>query len=70
VTVRREFEVGANTAQAGNRIFMVKPNINYKVNDATNLRIFYNRTLTEPKNSNSYRSAITDFGVSLRYTLQ
>ena len=70
VTVRRDIELGTNTAQAGNRIFSIKPNIDYKINDNTNLRMFYNRTLTEPKNSQSFRSAITDFGVSLRYTLQ
>ncbi len=70
VTIRREIESGSNTAQAGNRIFSIKPNIDYKVNDNTNLRMFYNRTLTEPKNSQSFNSAITDFGVSLRYTLQ
>ncbi|MFT5724253.1 MAG: cell surface protein SprA [Bacteroidia bacterium] len=70
VTVRRDIELGTNTAQAGNRIFSIKPNIDYKINDNTNLRMFYNRTLTEPKNSQSFRSAITDFGISIRYTLQ
>ena len=70
ITVRRDIELGTNTAQAGNRIFSIKPNIDYKINDNTNLRMFYNRTLTEPKNSQSFRSAITDFGISLRYTLQ
>ena len=70
ITVRRDIELGTNSAQAGNRIFTIKPNIDYKVNDNMNLRMFYNRTLTEPKNSQSFRSAITDFGVSLRYTMQ
>lgn len=70
VTITRAIESGTSTATTGNRIVSVKPNINYKVNDSTNLRLFYNRTLTEPKNSASYRSALTDFGVSLRYTMQ
>ncbi|MBO6518266.1 MAG: cell surface protein SprA, partial [Bacteroidia bacterium] len=73
VTIRRDIgpgNTGITTAQAGNRIFSVRPNIDYKVNDSTNLRLYYNRTLTEPKNSQSFRSAITDFGVSIRYTLQ
>ncbi|MCB9260908.1 MAG: cell surface protein SprA [Flavobacteriales bacterium] len=70
ITIKRDIELGTNSPQAGNRIVTIKPNIDYKINDNANLRIFYNRTVTEPANTASFPTALTDFGVSLRYTLQ
>lgn len=70
ITIRRDIELGTNTAQAGNRMFSIRPTIDYKISESTNFRMFYNRNINEPKNSQSFRTALTDFGVSLRYTLQ
>jgi cell surface protein SprA len=70
VTVRRDIQNNINTAQAGTRMIAIRPNLDYKINDATNIRMFYNRNINDPKNSQSYRTALTDFGISLRYTMQ
>ncbi|MBI1305232.1 MAG: cell surface protein SprA [Bacteroidetes bacterium] len=70
VTIRRDIELNESTAQAGTRMFTVRPTIDYKVNDNTNIRMYFNRNVNHPKNSQSYVTALTDFGVSLRYTLQ
>ncbi|MCB0732999.1 MAG: cell surface protein SprA [Flavobacteriales bacterium] len=70
ITIRRDIELGQNQAQAGTRMFTVRPTIDYKVNDSTNIRMFYNRNVNKPKNSQSFPTALTDFGISIRYTLQ
>ena len=55
---------------AGIRTMSIRPSIDYKINDALNLRMFYNRNSNEPVTSNSFPSALTDFGVTIRYVLQ
>jgi len=55
---------------AGIRTMSIRPSIDYKINDALNFRMFYNRNSNEPVTSNSFPSALTDFGVTMRYTLQ
>jgi cell surface protein SprA len=70
VTIRRDIELGTNSAQAGTRMFSIRPTLDYKINESTNIRIFYNRNVNDPKNSQSFKTALTDFGLSLRYTLQ
>ena len=70
VTIRRDIEQGTNTAQAGMRMISIKPTIDYKINDRMNFRAFYNRNVNEPKTSQSFLTALTDFGFSLRYTIQ
>lgn len=70
VTVVRQIALDQNTATAGIRTLSIKPSIDYKVSDNMNLRIFYNRNVNDPVTSESYPTALTDFGVSLRYSLQ
>ena len=55
---------------AGIRSVSIRPSIDYKINDALNFRMFYNRNANNPVTSNSFPSALTDFGITLRYTLQ
>jgi cell surface protein SprA len=70
ITIRRDIEQGTNTAQAGMRMISIKPTIDYKINDRMNFRAFYNRNINEPKTSQSFLTSLTDFGFSLRYTIQ
>ncbi|MEN8732344.1 MAG: cell surface protein SprA [Bacteroidia bacterium] len=60
----------SHTPIAGIRTMGIRPSIDYKINDALNLRMFYNRNSNNPVTSNSFPSALTDFGVTIRYTLQ
>lgn len=57
-------------ATAGIRTISIRPSLDYKINDALNFRMFYNRNSNTPVTSNSFPSALTDFGVTVRYTLQ
>lgn len=70
VTVRRDIELGTNTAQAGTKMLSIKPTIDYKINDNMNLRCFFTRNVNTPKTSQSFPTALTNFGISLRYTMQ
>ena len=70
ITVLRQFELGTNTPQAGMRSLSIRPSIDYKINDKMNFRAFYNRNVNTPKTSQSYPTALTDFGFSVRYTIQ
>ena len=47
----------------------IKPNVNYQINDNLRLRIFFNRSITNPATTNSFPRRNTNFGFSLRYTL-
>jgi cell surface protein SprA len=70
VTVRRDIDFETNTATAGTRALTISPTIDYMINEKINLRMFYNRNVNTPKTSLSYPTALTNFGISLRYTLQ
>lgn len=56
--------------QQGNKIVSIKPTIDYNINKKLNLRIFYDRRSTNPLVATSFPTAITQGGVSLRYTIQ
>ncbi len=47
----------------------IKPNVDYKINENLNLRIFFKRSIREPVTTKSYPQKNTQFGFSLRYTL-
>ena len=70
VTVVRQIETDQYTPTSGIKTLSIKPSIDYKVNDNLNFRMFYNRNVNTPKTSNSFPTALTDFGFSLRYTMQ
>ena len=70
ITIVRNIETDQFNATGGIRTINIRPSIDYKINDVLNCRIFYNRNVNEPVTSNSYPSALTDFGVTLRYTMQ
>lgn len=55
---------------AGMKSIFIRPTINYQINDNLNFKAFYNRNVNKPKTSQSFNTALTNFGISLRYTLQ
>ncbi|MBI3233343.1 MAG: cell surface protein SprA, partial [Bacteroidetes bacterium] len=69
-TIRKFDIVNGSIPTAGSKIIKIKPEINYSVSDNMTIRIFYDRTVTKPYTSNSFPTAITQFGVTVRYTLQ
>jgi cell surface protein SprA len=70
ITVVRNIPTDVYTATSGIKTLVIRPTIDYKINDNLNLRMFYNRNVNTPYTSQSYPTAITDFGITLRYTLQ
>lgn len=65
-----EVDVVTTIPAQGNRIVTIKPTIDYKISDKLNLRLFYNRRATQPVVASSFPTAITQGGITLRYTIQ
>jgi len=57
------------TPSAGMKVVSIRPNINYIINEKVTLRIFYDRVGNIPFTAQSYPSANTNAGFSLRFTL-
>jgi cell surface protein SprA len=69
-TIIRKFDVSTPIPASGNKLISIKPEINYNISDKLTLKIFFDRKVTKPYTSNSYPTAITQFGLTFRYTLQ
>lgn len=69
-TIVRMVDQNTNTVQAGQRVVSIRPNINYMINSNINLSIFYDRRASKPHASNAFPTALTTFGIKLRYTIQ
>jgi cell surface protein SprA len=70
VNIVRRVDQNTNTPTGGQRVMVVRPNINYAINTNVNLQIFYDRRSSKPFASNTFPTALTTFGVKLRYTIQ
>ena len=66
----RNVDKNTNTPQSGQRVVLIRPNINYMINNNVNLQIFYDRRASKPAASNAFPTALTTFGFKLRYTIQ
>lgn len=66
--VQRKIDEGS-TVTAGNMNLQVKPTISYAVNKRANIQLYFQRTINNPKVSNSFRRTTTAFGVQFRYNL-
>jgi len=53
----------------GNKVLLLKPYVDYVINENLTFRIFFTRNVTKPVISTSYPQALTNFGFSVRYTL-
>lgn len=53
----------------GNYTVTVKPSADYVINQRLNIRLFYDRRVVKPYTSQSFKTANTNVGVSLRFTL-
>jgi cell surface protein SprA len=54
----------------GQRVYTLRPTIDYMISEALMLRIFYDYRRTDPKTSSSFPTIIQSGGISLRYTIQ
>ena len=69
-TIIRTVDLNTNTPANGQRVVMIQPNINYMINNNVNLTMFYERRASKPHASNAFPTALTNFGMKLRYTIQ
>ena len=68
-TIIRKLEENQEDITQGNKVFSFKFTSDYVVNSRLNIRLFYDKVLTTPYVSNSFPSAVTNGGFSIRFTL-
>jgi cell surface protein SprA len=57
------------TVTQGNINFQLRPTISYIVNEKLNIQAFFERTINEPRVSNSFKRASTAAGIQVRFSL-
>lgn len=67
-TVQRRIE-DAPTVTAGNINFQLKPTVSYQLNRQATLQFYFERSINDPRVSNSFKRATTAFGIQVRYAL-
>ena len=65
----RKLEENLEEITGGNKVITMKFTADYVVNNRLNLRLFFDKTLTDPYVSSSFPSAVTNGGFSVRFTL-
>jgi cell surface protein SprA len=70
VTKIRNLDRVSNDPVQGQRVYTLRPTIDYMISEQLMLRIFYDYRRTDPKTSNSFPTIIQSGGFSLRYTIQ
>ncbi|HEY0897583.1 MAG TPA: cell surface protein SprA, partial [Sphingobacteriaceae bacterium] len=55
---------------AGARNISLRPSVDYVLNQRFNVRMFYDGSITQPYTSQTFYTSFSNFGVSLRFTLQ
>jgi len=69
-TIVRKLDQPLEEPTNGNRIILINPTIDYMLNEKLNLNLFYMRSMSKPATTISFPTALTEFGVKLRYTIQ
>jgi len=70
MTIIRRIADEISTPTGGQNIITLKTALDYQLTQAINLRIFYDWIRTTPQTSNSFPTANTNAGFSLRFNLQ
>lgn len=63
-------EVAEPEVSSGARNISLRPSVDYVLNQRFNVRMFYDGSITQPYTSQTFYTAFSNFGVSLRFTLQ
>jgi cell surface protein SprA len=70
LTIIRKIVDEISTPTGGQNIISLKTALDYQLTQAINLRLFYDWIRTSPQTSNSFPTANTNAGFSLRFNLQ
>jgi len=65
-TVQRKIDESP-TVTAGNINIQFRPTLAYQLNQQTNLQAYFERSINDPRVSNSFKRTTTSFGIQLRY---
>lgn len=68
-TVLRRLDEAINQISTGNRMISINTSADYVINQRFNIRLFFDKTITNPFVSNQFDNSTTNAGVSLRFTL-
>ena len=68
-TVIRRIVEEVSQSTAGTNIISIKVSADYVISEKINIRLFYDRIMNRPVLSNSFPTANTNAGISLRLTL-
>lgn len=68
VTIIRKIDDNTNRYTAGMTNIRITPSATYQINQKINLAVRYNRVIMDPKIATQFYTALTDFGLELRYT--
>ena len=68
-TILRKLVEETNTRSAGQNILTIKTSAEYVVSDQVTIRAFFDRVVNKPLVAQSYPTANTSFGFSVRFTM-
>jgi len=67
-TIQRKIDDSPTVTQ-GNINIQFRPTVSYQLNKQANLQFYFERSINEPRVSNSFRRTTTSFGIQVRYAL-
>jgi cell surface protein SprA len=59
-----------NQVTGGQNVISIKNSADYVVNERVNVRLFFDKIITKPQTSQTFETANTNAGISIRFTLQ
>lgn len=68
-TVLRRLDEAINQISTGNRMISINTSADYVINQRFNIRLFFDKTITNPFVSNQFDNSTTNAGITLRFTL-
>jgi len=68
-TVLRRIDEDINQVSTGQNVISINTSADYMVNQRLNIRLFFDKVITNPYVSSQYRNSTTNGGISLRFTL-
>ncbi|MFH1121585.1 MAG: cell surface protein SprA [Bacteroidota bacterium] len=68
-TVLRRLDEAINQVSTGNRMVSINASADYVINQRFNVRLFFDKTITNPFVSSQFPNSTTNAGISLRFTL-
>ncbi|HEY0898826.1 MAG TPA: cell surface protein SprA [Sphingobacteriaceae bacterium] len=69
-TVIHRADVEDAEVSSGAKNITLRPSVDYVLNQRFNVRMFYDGSITQPYTSQTFYTSFSNFGVSLRFTLQ